>query len=60
MVGYADWFAKVVIYQGMLSLAANYASELDQEYDSVFVGVGSAKDLFLSFYEQDMEGEYDG
>jgi len=56
----AEEVAKVVIYQGMLSLAANYASELDEEYDSVFLGVGSAKDLFLSFYEQDMEGEYDG
>lgn len=56
----AEEVAKVVIYQGMLSLAANYASELDQEYDSVFLSVGSAKDLFLNFYEQDMEGEYDG
>lgn len=55
----AEEIAKVVIYQGVLSLAANYASELDQEYDSVFLGVGSAKDLFLSFYEQDMEGRYD-
>lgn len=56
----AEEVAKVVIYQGMLSLAANYASELDQEYDAVFLGVGSAKDLFLNYYEQDMEGEYDG
>ena len=56
----AEEVARVVIYQGMLSLAANYASELDQEYDSVFLSVGSAKDLFLNFYQQDMEGEYDG
>ena len=56
----AEEVARVVIYQGVLSLAANYASELDQEYDSVFLGVGSAKDLFLSFYQQDMEGKYGG
>ena len=54
----AEEVARVVIYQGMLSLAANYACELDQKYNSVFLGVGSAKDLFLKFYNEDMEGKY--
>ena len=53
----AEEVARVVIYQGMISLAANYASALDQEYDSVFIGVGTAKNLFLKFYNEDMEGE---
>jgi hypothetical protein len=54
----AEELARVLTTQALLSLASNYASGLDREYESIFSGVGTAKDLFLSFYEQDMEDQY--
>lgn len=54
----AEELARVLAAQALLSLAANYASGIDQEYESIFSGVGTAKDLFLNFYEQDMEDQY--
>ncbi len=54
----AEELARVLATQALLSLASNYASGLDREYESIFLGVGTAKDLFLSFYEQDMEDQY--
>jgi len=54
----AEELARVLTTQALLSLASNYASGLDREYESIFLGVGTAKDLFLSFYEQDMEDQY--
>lgn len=54
----AEELARVLATQALLSLAANYASGLDQEYESIFSGVGTAKNLFLNFYEQDMEDQY--
>lgn len=54
----AEELARVLTTQALLSLASNYASGLDREYESIFLGVGTAKDLFLSFYEQDMGDQY--
>lgn len=54
----AEELARVLTTQALLSLASNYASGLDREYESIFSGVGTAKDLFLSFYEQDMGDQY--
>ena len=54
----AEELARVLTTQALLSLASNYATELDREYESIFSGVGTAKDLFLSFYEQDMRDQY--
>ncbi len=54
----AEGLAGVLAAHALVSLAANYASWIDQEYESIFSGVGTAKDLFLNFYEQDMEDQY--
>lgn len=54
----AEELAGVLATQALLSLASNYASGLDREYESVFSDAGTAKDLFLSFYEQDMKDQY--
>ena len=53
----AEPLAKFLSYQAIISLAANYASRIDKKPELYFLGVGTAKDLFLAFYNEDMESE---
>jgi len=56
----AEEIAKVVTTQAVLSLASNYAADLDREFETVFAGAGTAKNLFLECYEKDMGEQNDG
>ena len=56
----AEALARFLCYQAIISLAADYALMIDKKPELYFLPVGSAKDLFLEFYSEEMEEEYDG
>jgi hypothetical protein len=56
----AEEIARVMTAQAVLSLASNYAADLDRDFETVFAGAGTAKNLFLECYEKDMGEQNDG
>ena len=56
----AEALARFLCYQAIISLAADYALMIDKKPELYFLPVGSAKDLFLEFYSEETEEEYDG
>ena len=56
----AEEITRVVMAAALLSLASNYAADLDRDFEKVFNGACTAKNLFLEHYKRDMGEEDDG